>query len=436
MLPQSLFLSLFFTLISSPSCFSSFQDDNLANFLDGTPGPSAYPPFFGTIDKDRAVDFEASFANLQMEYEAEIVDSTRYDHLGTPATSLGEVNVDDFGAKGDGVTDDTEAFKTAWEETCSSNTAVLVVPQNKKYHVKPITFSGPCKSDSVKLKILGTIKASEDPSDYAKDRSRWLLFYNIKNFQVEGQGTIDGNGKIWWKNSCKINITQPCTMAPTAVSFVQCDNLKVYGLNVQDAQQMHVRFEESMNVQASNIMVTSSEESPNTDGIHVTQSENVQIIKTVIKTGDDCISIVNGSTNIEAIDVTCGPGHGISIGSLGKGKSEARVSNVMVNTAKLIGTTNGVRIKTWQGGSGYAENIVFQDIKMENVSNPIIIDQNYCDQETPCNEQNSAVQIRNIVYNNITGTSATKMTTIFNCSKTLPCQGIVQKDINLVYKEN
>ena len=48
---------------------------------------------------------------------------------------------------------------------------------------------------------------------------------------------------------------------------------------------MHVSFEESMNVQASNIMVTSSEESPNTDGIHVTRSENVQIIKTVIKTG-------------------------------------------------------------------------------------------------------------------------------------------------------
>ena len=47
-----------------------------------------------------------------MEYEAEIVDSTRYDQLGTPATSLGEVNVDDFGAKGDGVTDDTEVPST------------------------------------------------------------------------------------------------------------------------------------------------------------------------------------------------------------------------------------------------------------------------------------------------------------------------------------
>jgi hypothetical protein len=27
--------------------------------------------------------------------------------------------------------------------------------------------------------------------------------------------------------------------------------------------------------------------------------------------GDDCISIVGGSKNVEATDITCGPGHGI-----------------------------------------------------------------------------------------------------------------------------
>lgn len=37
-----------------------------------------------------------------------------------------------------------------------------------------------------------------------------------------------------------------------------------------------------------------------------------------------------------------------SIGSLGAGKSEAEVSNVVVDTAKFSGTSNGVRIKTWQ----------------------------------------------------------------------------------------
>ena len=39
-----------------------------------------------------------------------------------------------------------------------------------------------------------------------------------------------------------------------------------------------------------------------------------------------------------------------------------------------------------QGGSGYARNIKFLNIVMQNVTNPIIIDQNYCDQERPCQE--------------------------------------------------
>lgn len=60
---------------------------------------------------------------------------------------------------------------------------------------------------------------------------------------------------------------------------------------------------------------------------------------------------------------------------------------MVVSGAKLIGTTNGLRIKTWQGGSGYAKNIVFKNVLMDNVTNPIIIDQHYCDQEKPCQDQ-------------------------------------------------
>lgn len=38
-----------------------------------------------------------------------------------------------------------------------------------------------------------------------------------------------------------------------------------------------------------------------------------------------------------------------------------------------------------QGGSGSASNIKFQNIEMDNVANPIIIDQNYCDKKKkPC----------------------------------------------------
>ncbi|KAM7512338.1 hypothetical protein LguiB_011213 [Lonicera macranthoides] len=45
--------------------------------------------------------------------------------------------------------------------------------------------------------------------------------------------------------------------------------------------------------------------------------------------------------------------------------------------------------------------------------------------------QRSAVQIENVVYKNIKGTSASKIAIKFCCSKAFPCQGILLQDINL-----
>lgn len=40
-----------------------------------------------------------------------------------------------------------------------------------------------------------------------------------------------------------------------------------------------------------------------------------------------------------------------------------------------------------QGGSGYVRGVRFQNVKMEDVANPIIIDQFYCDSSKPCQNQ-------------------------------------------------
>ncbi|KAI4385596.1 hypothetical protein MLD38_003603 [Melastoma candidum] len=345
-------------------------------------------------------------------------------------TSLKIVNVNDYGAVGDG-RDDSQAFERAWRVACAAGSAALVVPSGRTYNLKPVIFSGPCKPGLV-FKVYGTIRAFDNTAYYAQDKAHWLMFENLNNFRVEGDGgSIDGNGQRWWQNSCKTNPKLPCRDAPTALTFHGCNNLRVTDLSVKNAQQMHLLFEDCTSVQAVNLSITAPEESPNTDGIHVSRTQNIAIQNCVIATGDDCISIVGGSSNVQATDITCGPGHGISIGSLGAGDSQDYVSDVLVTRATLSGTTNGVRIKTWQGGSGYAKSIKFQDIVMKNVANPIIIDQNYCDQKTKCQTQASAVQVSNVVYSDIRGTSASEEAIIFNCSKSHPCQGITLQDINL-----
>ncbi|CAH2054538.1 unnamed protein product [Thlaspi arvense] len=339
-------------------------------------------------------------------------------------------NVNNFGAKANG-NDDSGAFMKAWEAACSSTgTVYVVVPKNRAYRLKPVKFSGPCESSLIVFKLYGNIEAWKKSSAYG-DRRHWIVFEAVDNLRVEGGGRIDGNGKVWWPKSCKINPQLPCLRAPTAVTFVGCNNLMVSNIRLENAQQMHMTFQDCENVKALHLMVTSPGNSPNTDGLHVTGTRNILIQDSIIRTGDDCISIVSGSENVRATGITCGPGHGISIGSLGEGNSEAYVSNVLVNKATLIGTTNGVRIKTWQGGHGVAKNIIFQDIIMKNVTNPIIINQDYCDRVESCPEQKSAVQVSNVLYKNIQGTSSRPIAVKFECSKSIPCRGISMQNVRL-----
>ncbi|CAN0923980.1 Probable polygalacturonase At1g80170 [Linum grandiflorum] len=184
-------------------------------------------------------------------------------------------------------------------------------------------------------------------------------------------------------------------------------------------------------VRVSDVLVSAPGDSPNTDGIHITQSTDVVLQNCKIGTGDDCVSIVNGSSNIRMKRLYCGPGHGISIGSLGQDNSTGIVTGVILDTALLRNTTNGLRIKTWQGGNGHVRGVRYDNVQMENVANPIIIDQFYCDSPNPCQNQTEAVEISKIMYRNITGTSKSAKAMKFACSDTVPCSDIILINVNL-----
>nr|POE80715.1 exopolygalacturonase [Quercus suber] len=166
------------------------------------------------------------------------------------------------------------------------------------------------------------------------------------------------------------------------------------------------------------------------------RSSQITITNANIGTGDDCISIGDGAQDITVNQVTCGPGHGISIGSLGRYENEKPVSGIRVTGATLSNTKNGVRIKTWPAStSGVASNIHFEDVVMKNVANPILIDQNYCPNSQCSDEESpSKVKISNVSFKKIRGTSSTKEAVNLICSKSVPCQQVVLSDIDLAYK--
>lgn len=68
----------------------------------------------------------------------------------------------------------------------------------------------------------------------------------------------------------------------------------------------------------------------------------------------------------------------VSVGSLGKWKDETDLRGVTITNCTLTNTTNGARIKSYrQSPSLSASGIVFDNLVMNGVFNPIIIDQNY-----------------------------------------------------------
>ncbi|XP_074312634.1 putative polygalacturonase At1g80170 isoform X2 [Silene latifolia] len=308
----------------------------------------------------------------------------------------------------------------------------ILIPEGYTYLVHPIDFAG-CRS-KITLRINGAIIAPKDPHYWrGLNHRKWLYFHSVEHLTLEGGGTINGMGEEWWARSCKINTTIPCHHAPTAITFHKCTGLNVKDISIVNSQQTHMSFTDCLGVIVSNVTLSTPAESPNTDGIHISASTNVEVRDSTINAGDDCVSIVSNSSRVMVTNIVCGPGtHGISIGSLGKWNEWSEVHDVMVDGAYLSNTQNGVRVKTWQGGSGFATKIIFKNVWMENVTNPILVDQYYCDAPDPCQNQTANVNVNDISFVGIKGTSASEEAIRFACSDTIPCQQLYLEDIQLL----
>ncbi|KAK6117929.1 hypothetical protein DH2020_048334 [Rehmannia glutinosa] len=364
----------------------------------------------------------------------------------------------DFGAKGDGTTDDTKAFQTAWAAACKVEASVINVPAEYVFLVGPISFSGPYCQHNIVFQLDGTIIAPTSSSPWGSGLFQWLEFTKLVGLTIKGSGLIDGNGAVWWQSSpydddplddqSKIIVPLNGTMAqkppipinsslggkfpsikPTALRFYGSFNVTVTGITIQNSPQCHLKFDNCIGVSVYNFSVSSPGDSPNTDGIHLQNSKDVLIRSSTLACGDDCVSIQTGCTNVYIHNVNCGPGHGISIGGLGKDNTKACVSNITVRDIIMHNTMNGVRIKTWQGGSGSVQGVQFSNIQVSEVQLPIVIDQYYCD-KTKCKNQTSAVSLSGINYENIRGTYTVKPVH-FACSDNMPCTDVTLTNIQL-----
>ncbi|GFY83136.1 pectin lyase-like superfamily protein [Actinidia rufa] len=344
----------------------------------------------------------------------------------------------DYGARGNGNTDDTKAFEAAWADACKVAASTMLVPSGSVFLVKPVSFSGPDCESNIVFQLDGKIMAPTSSEAWGSGLLQWLEFTKLKGITIRGSGIIDGQGSVWWNKSPATNELESASSSEKesnygnsteALRFYGSSDVTVTGITIQSSPQTHLKFDDCVTVQVSGVHVSSPGDSPNTDGIHLQNSQDVVIRNTNIACGDDCISIQTGCSGVFIHSVNCGPGHGISIGGLGRDNTKACVSNITVSDTTMHDTLTGVRIKTWQGGSGSVQGIMFSNIQVSEVKIPIMIDQFYCDRNK-CQNETSAVAVSGISYQNIKGTY-TETPLHFACSDSLPCTGVTLNTIEL-----
>ncbi|GMH20727.1 hypothetical protein Nepgr_022569 [Nepenthes gracilis] len=287
----------------------------------------------------------------------------------------------------------------------------------------PLAFGA--KGDGVADDSLvdGTLLAPARVSTWSKSSPyQWLNFKWVHNFTIKGTGFINGQGSQWWHSSPQLGGNQ-------ALRFYAGGNITVRDITIMNSALCHLKFDSCVGVEVNNVSISSPETSPNTDGIHLQNTRDTKIHNSNIACGDDCISIQTGCSNLHVHHINCGPGHGISIGGLGKDNSLGCVSNIKVENIYLQNTLSGVRIKTWQGGAGTVKNVSFYNIRVSNVAIPVVIDQFYCD-KSRCRNQTRAVAISDVSYNQIIGTYSVQPMHLA-CSDDVPCTGVDLTDVRL-----
>ncbi|XP_027356430.1 polygalacturonase-like [Abrus precatorius] len=329
-------------------------------------------------------------------------------------------------------TDITKAFSTAWTQACASTTPVKIIIPAGTYQMSALDVKGPCKAP-IEVKVDGTIQAPISQNDL-KDAGQWIKFGYIDSFTLSGSGVFNGQGEAAWKlNDCSTN--KDCHMLCMNFGFNFVKNSIIRDVTSKDSKNFHVNVLGCNNVTFDGFKISAPANSLNTDGIHIARSTNIKVINTNIGTGDDCISIGDGSKNLTIQNVNCGPGHGISVGSLGKYETEEPVEGLLVKNCTLTETDNGVRIKTWPDTPGTItiSDMHFEDLTMVNVKNPIIIDQEYCPWNQCSKKNPSKIKISKIYFKNIKGTSATQEGLTLICSSGVPCEGIEVTDVALTF---
>lgn len=366
------------------------------------------------LDRERLGEEYRSVTSLfdlepDTDYTLESVtdDGTRESLTFRTSKETCSLNVTDFGAKGDGQTEDT-AFLQAAVLCCPEGGRVLIPPG--EYVTGPLFLKSHMTleiADGATLKLLTDRKRfpilpGETPADNPDGEILLGLFegcaadgfaaalngIGVTDTAVIGEGVIDGraNESDWWTRPKEIRIASRGNLLYTQ----RCKGMLVQGLTFRNSPSWNLHPAYSEELDFIDIRIQAPWDSPNTDGFDPESCRKVRLLGAEISVGDDCIAIKSGKIDLgrkyrrACEDLEIGwcallDGHGgVTVGS----EMAGGVKRVQAHHCYMKGNDRALRIKTRRdrGKDGVIDDIVFRDIRMDEVKMPLVVNSFYfCD---------------------------------------------------------
>ena len=284
------------------------------------------------------------------------------------------LDVRKFGAKGDGVNDDTNFIQAAIM-ACPENSRVLIPAgvyrvtslflkshlrlelaegaelkafnERERFPIMPSFFKS---NDGTDEYFLGTWEGEPQPMF-----ASIISGYFVEDVIIYGKGTVNGNStkESWWQNP-KVMQT---AYRPRLFHINHCRNVSLHGISICNSPSWTIHPFFSENLKFVGLDIQNPENSPNTDGINPESCKSVEIIGVHISVGDDCIAVKSGKLYMgrrfkkpteDVLIRQCfmEKGHGaVVLGS----EISAGVKRLEVSDCFFMNTDRGLRIKTRRG---------------------------------------------------------------------------------------